>query len=1385
MKMFCRFLLPCTVAVLLNLTAAPNVRATPYASGITVTNGTVTFYLNEAGGNVTVTYENGSTNASFNGVTTGTNEPAGQYSFQLGAHTGYAISVYKQGNGVPFQISNDSSNFAQWTNPRGMAVNKYPQFGRWFGRIYAGVAYAGGGSGAAAKYPGIYAANADFSDALGQGTNPFAGSYYSTPAFITAEASGDTSQGASYSFPYKMRVAPDNSLLVVDGFAAVPTGDLLQFTPDLDNSNFIFSQTQPNAASIHGDLVGTPDLLITNTAGVISQGLWIFDSGLAAPGGETFGPSAPGGGSSAAGSYNNAYLYAIGTNSDYPWTNGPVYSYNVGLGGLSELHPEGDIGVDGKIICGFERANGSNPDVQILDPTGSTILWTSWVDTGGVNGPDPWAGVSGSVGGAFAGLRESPDGRYLAAVDIDNGITLASMTNGLPDDSSLFYITNSPETGNSRGMDWDAADNIYVISSGQALLRAFSLGLTTTCITSNDITGTNGTFALILPPVSATVVATTTPASQNYINSQPAGTPIPGVFTISLSKNSITAPTVVNFNLSGTAVLGVNYTIVTGTDPNGVVITTTNVTFPSGTYPGSGNWAVNVRIVPTATPLSGPTLTVNMTIPGGADYFAGSPSFAPMTLLNTGPQVLFLTPASFGTNMSRNVPNDYAQFAVTRWGDLNGPGNSAGNVSQRSYTVTNIIYGGTGTYPTDFAAGAQRLNINVNYFSPPPYPATLQNGAPGIVINPGDVTVMNAIGNPVMHSNLRASPKDATIVISLTNSVTGTNSTSSEGYGYSVTTASVALNELDNAVGPEVVLWSDPLTNSLDSTNWTLAYEATNLTGTPGFGGRILPVLIPHYTNDESARIDGGSNDFEAEFGSPVANNSVPQSQVMAQNGWVNALHVTVNKDGGNAQAAVNLYPQGKTFAGNYALRFNMYLSLYQFAIGVPQVGTPADDFALFGINHTGTNCNWRLAFTDPVTPGYNAPVNADGDWFAIDAGYGSVSPADFDSFASPKLPNRGIGVNGGISDIESSPASGQIGVFKSPPFVSEDNSAGALAPGGEAVNQWVNVSVEVTQNTNVSVYINRSQVIPSFSLNDSAAANGGYYTNGTPMLGYLDPYADVSDHSAYVYYSNVRIVELSPYLTSQPVSVIATNGANVSFTASANLATAPLTDVWYTATGSVPVAAVQTNTANATNLTSTLALNNVQIGNNFVSVFSDASGPVTNQVASLEVVGVTNVTALPGANAQLSVTASGQSAPTSYQWIFNGSNLANGNHYAGVTTATLTITNVQSADAGAYSVAVVNAAGTATPSGALIVIASQANIHISSVSMHGSNTVGQFTSTDPSDNTSSFTLQSSIGVQGPYTNNTAAVFSGGSGTFQFTLPITTNATMFYRLIHN
>ncbi len=56
--------------------------------------------------------------------------------------------------------------------------------------------------------------------------------------------------------------------------------------------------------------------------------------------------------------------------------------------------------------------------------------------------------------------------------------------------------------------------------------------------------------------------------------------------------------------------------------------------------------------------------------------------------------------------------------------------------------------------------------------------------------------------------------------------------------------------------------------------------------------------------------------------------------------------------------------------------------------------------------------------------------------------------------------------------------------------------------------------------------------------------------------------------------------------------------------------------------------------------------------------------------------------------------------APTTYQWRFNGTNLA------GATTSTLSLTNVQVSDAGNYSVALTNSAGSAVSSNAFLTVA-------------------------------------------------------------------------------
>jgi hypothetical protein len=1292
-----RFLFASVLALSAMLLSSFVAQAHPYASGVTGTNGAgvVSFVVNEAGATVYIVFDDNTTN--FLGVL-----PKGATNFNLGSHTSFQIFCAKTGNGVPTQISTDADQWATYANPRGVAVNMNPK-STAFGRIYAGSSGTGGFAFGSLGYKpqGVFYFNADYSSGP-RGTNPVG----------TFGSSG----------PWKMRVAADDDLLVGD-FSG--NGSLYKFSPDLSSSNAIFLAAQP--AGIHGDGRGTPMAF-----GSLAQGnltLWVPDSGMGVPAAvPTLGPNTH------VGDFNCVYRYDIGA-GPIPatgWPNPPNYAYTVGLSGIAELRPEVEIGQDGKIIAAFGRGNLSNPDIQILSPDGLTPVWDSWNDTAGAS--DPWNGSSGS--GAANGtesVRLSPDGRFLASLDFNSGVTVALMTNGIPDDGSIFGIANTPSGATSRGISWDAADNLYVNSSGQLLLRTYSLGITTTCVTSNDFSGTNGSFQLILPSAAASGFAAVSKASQNY------GTPIPGVFRITLNTNNLTlnGAVTVNFTRGGTAVYTNHYTINTNETPNGVIINPNSVTFPAGPMPGGGNWSVDVKITPTLNVASTNTLTVILTVVGGPTYQAVAPVKDTITIQNTGPQLLLLTAAGNGTTMYRGITNDYAKFIITRLGDTNGPGNSLGNVTPRVMTVTNVTYFGTAVFPTDYGARAQRLDPAGDGVIVPP-----TSGPTAIVFNPGDTTVTCVVGNPVAHADFNSPPVDVTIVANLTNAVSGAASTngllSFEGLAYNVNTAQITLTELDNRVGPEVLLYSNPLTNAADSVNWTLTFASTN------FGGPQLPLVFPNYDNVTTF----GTNDYFVNFGYDPSADGITRSIAMANSNWNGVLKMTVNKSAG-APEGVNVYPQGQNFHGNYALRFNLYMSLYDFALNNPSLVSQAREFALFGVNHNGTNCIWR---PDVTITGFNAPTNSDGVWIAVDASSGSITPADYESYVPGPLPNNANGTVALPSKV-STPSSGVNGILKHPPFDAANVTVGTIsAPGGgEPAGKWVDVSVEITKQTNVNFFINRSQIL-SFPLTNGGGLSASY-TNGTIMLGYQDPNANVSDSKAFAYFSNVRVVELSPYILAQPgvigsgaSNLLVLPGSSLTFTSSASFASAPITNIWYKGTGAfnspatgVPTAALQTNTVNATSMTDSITrtFTTAVDATNYMSVFSDQAGSVTSSVVAVEIALATPNKVTP-TNSTTSMAASlvGPVTPTVFQWYFNtvsnlstATKLAPSAHYGPVVNSSLFITNITSADIGFYWPAVTNSAGqgvvpaagtlslTVNPASVVVTPASQTNVW-------GSNTI-------------------------------------------------------------
>jgi Immunoglobulin I-set domain len=95
-------------------------------------------------------------------------------------------------------------------------------------------------------------------------------------------------------------------------------------------------------------------------------------------------------------------------------------------------------------------------------------------------------------------------------------------------------------------------------------------------------------------------------------------------------------------------------------------------------------------------------------------------------------------------------------------------------------------------------------------------------------------------------------------------------------------------------------------------------------------------------------------------------------------------------------------------------------------------------------------------------------------------------------------------------------------------------------------------------------------------------------------------------------------------------------------------------------------------------------------------AILPSAALQITDQPDSLSVA--------VGNQASFSVTATG-TPPLSYQWRKNGTNLANGGNISGVTTTNLTLTNVQTNNAGNYTVVVTNAYGSVTSVVAMLTV--------------------------------------------------------------------------------
>lgn len=301
--------------------------------------------------------------------------------------------------------------------------------------------------------------------------------------------------------------------------------------------------------------------------------------------------------------------------------------------------------------------------------------------------------------------------------------------------------------------------------------------------------------------------------------------------------------------------------------------------------------------------------------------------------------------------------------------------------------------------------------------------------------------------------------------------------------------------------------------------------------------------------------------------------------------GSTKGVKFQVNTTNG-ANVGVNIYPKNRTFSGNFAVKFDMWINYPGGAGGSGATGST--QFGIFGINHTGTRVNWGAA---------SAPAT-DGIWFGNDGDGGTTR--DYRAYLGNLAGTQTelIGTSSGLTASNHAASIYQT-LLQVPPY----ETAGVPGKG------WVQVEVDQSNN-NITVLMNGTVI--------AQRTNTAVFTNGTIMLGLMDVFPSIASPLAdsYVIFDNVTVEDLSstgvgPSIVTQPVSQSVSLGSPATFSVAATGTS--LTYQWQFDGN---------NIANATDSSYTIAsAQNTNIGYYSVIV-SNALGTATSSTANLTISG-------------------------------------------------------------------------------------------------------------------------------------------------------------------
>lgn len=244
-------------------------------------------------------------------------------------------------------------------------------------------------------------------------------------------------------------------------------------------------------------------------------------------------------------------------------------------------------------------------------------------------------------------------------------------------------------------------------------------------------------------------------------------------------------------------------------------------------------------------------------------------------------------------------------------------------------------------------------------------------------------------------------------------------------------------------------------------------------------------------------------------LGLPPAPNSAP--------GATRGLFVQVNKTNAAAggSAGINLYPAGRTFSGNYALRFDMLVNLGP---------SSTTEHVLAGINHSGLLTNRVTQSTDLN----NTTLGGDGVWSAI-----ASDASNFRDYGTYTLTNAASLP----TLITNRTASSLAAALPAPPY----SFAGAPGLDPTATRTWA--EVELGQINDIVTLKVNNVVVYSFP-------NTSAYKSGTIMIGLNDQFDSVGTggtNGNFVVFDNIRVV--SPDYAITKIVLLSGNKVRIDFT--------------------------------------------------------------------------------------------------------------------------------------------------------------------------------------------------------------------------------------------